>query len=156
MKLQPVFLAAQRSAPVPLTSRRAFLLAGCWFTGGVLVGGACGFTLGSAAAQGDLAPTGDSDLDELRRLAVQAPLEQLMEHHLVFLDAKSRDYSSDPVLWKGVIRIADAVLVDETIENRRAVVGFLLQTLENGNPPSDIGAESRIQQLRKLLQQLGR
>lgn len=143
MRLQPVYVVAP-SASVP--TRRAFLLAGGTFAAGMSLGGACGYALGarrSAAPGGDAAaadaaaieqmlqPSGDVELDELRRLAVKAPIEELVEARPVFLTHFSRKYRSDRILWIGVERLCEAVLARTEISNRRIAAQSIVQVVES-------------------------
>lgn len=92
----------------------------------------------------------DADLAELRRLAVDAPLPELLHHRLVFMFRLSSEYHLDPVLWSGVERLCDAVLAGEPIEDRRLFARLLAQTIEKAQAPGALGLRSRIPELRKV------
>ncbi len=139
MKLDPVYLVAPSSAP-SMPTRRAFLIAGTTFTLGTAVGGACGYSIGAARstdaapAEQDLPPSGDVELDELRRLAVKAPIEELVEKRNNFLASLSRDYRNDEVLWRGVERLTARVIADNSFPQRRVSALFLAQVIQFAEP----------------------
>src|SRR5262245_35073736 len=117
MKLEPVFLVAPKVSAGSVPTRRAFIFAGAAFLGGAVFGTACGYSLGAAAGPTPSpsepaapASTGDAKLDELRRLAVTAPIEELVAEHLDFVWWRERHYPNDAVLWQGVSRLAREVL----------------------------------------------
>jgi len=87
-----------------------------------------------------LEPTGDADLDELRRLAVEAPIEELIEKKAGFVDLLRQAYPTDEIGWRGIDRLAQAAIEGEQIPQRRAFAKFLSTVIERGNP---IVAESR-------------
>lgn len=137
MRLDPVFLVAPKPTPPSMPTRRAFLVAGATFSFGVAIGGACGYSVGAAraaaaapAGEPELESSGDADLDELRRLAVKAPIEELIERRLTFLKCVSREYRRDPVLWTGVERLADAVESDASFPDRRLSARVIAQVME--------------------------
>ena len=101
------------------------------------------------AVVGPVAPP-DADLAELRRLAVDAPLAELLQHRLVFMFRLSSEYHLDPVLWSGVQRLCDAVLAGEPIEDRRLFARLLAQTIEKAQAPFAAALLSRIPELRKV------
>jgi hypothetical protein len=113
-----VYVLARPKAP-SMPTRRAFVIAGCTFAAGMVVGGACGYSAGVAAgaeaaplepAAEELPKSGDAELDALRALAVQAPIEELMRYARVFIDVITDRYPRDPILWRGVDRICDELL----------------------------------------------
>lgn len=114
MRLEPVYIPGPETptAPVPAPTRRAFLAGGGLFALGTLVGGACGYTVGAtagrtAAGEGDARPSsGDARLDALRRLAVDAPIEELVSKWNPWFGQFDFEYRTDPVLWKGMDRLA--------------------------------------------------
>jgi len=124
-----------------MPTRRAFLVAGATFSFGVAIGGACGYSVGAAraaaaapAGEPELEPSGDLELDELRRLAVKAPIEELIERRLVFLNSLSKDYPRDRTLWQGARRLAEAILGGSQFSQRRLFARFLAQVIEQGEP----------------------
>ena len=138
MKLDPVFLVAPVPSHATMPSRRAFLIAGCTFTLGTAIGGACGYSLGArsttSASDGtsgeDLKPTGDADLDELRRLAVKAPIEELLQHRMTFVGCLVAEYPDDAFLWRGADRLCEAVVDGVRIEQRQVFALVLKETIE--------------------------
>jgi hypothetical protein len=157
MRLDPVFVVGPKPASPSMPTRRAFLFAGGTFALGVSVGGACGYAVGVSAAnagesvghsaqpseqrptteqpaEADLKPSGDLELDEMRRLAVKAPIEELIEQRLIFVDSFLRNYSNDQILWRGLGRLCDAVLARADHPDRRRTAILLAQTIEFGSP----------------------
>ncbi len=131
-----------------MPTRRAFVLGGAMFATGLSMGGACGYAIGSRRAEPgepkeeEQASSGDADLDELRRLAVKAPIEELVKHDLLFITMTTRTYRRDQVLWRGMVRLADRVLADASYPNRRSVARVLVQCFQRVEPgltdyPSD-------------------
>lgn len=172
MRLEPVFLVAPKPKPPSITQRRAFLLAGATFFVGLASGGACGYSLGASGssvpsspvgeqsgtlgaeqrlAEGTvLTPTGDTDLDELRRLAVTAPIEELVSRGPLFMHVREAQYPQDRVLWQGVGRMASAFIDREELRSRQLVL-LVQQTIEHSNPPRELNLERYSRQLQKLL-----
>src|SRR5262245_6960727 len=113
---------------------------GIAFVTGGAIGSACGYAAGVAngkakavdasGAAEELKPSGNADLDEVRRLAVKAPIEELMAVADSFLASAFRDYSTDKVVWRGLGRISEYVLGHPEVENRRALAGMLVQIFE--------------------------
>jgi len=121
--------------PSTVPTRRVFVMAGVTFLVGTTTGGWWGYAAGSAVAASEreaaeLAPTGDADLDELRRLAVKAPIEELLEQRLVFIGCLFREYPKDKILWGGAKRIAEALIEGRHIAERRLFSRFLAQVIE--------------------------
>ena len=138
MRLDPIFVVAPVPPPPSMPTRRAFLLAGATFTLGTAVGGACGYSIAAkqeAVETEELASSGDVELDELRRLAVKAPIAELVERRLVFLNSLTKDYRKDEVLWRGVDRLAAAVLVDLSFPDRRVSARLIAQVIDLADPP---------------------
>lgn len=130
-----------------MPTRRAILIAGGAFSVGVSLGGAFGYiasasatSAGAAARNGEpdlaagLAPTGDSDLDELRAWALKDPIEELLRHLPIFLEQLSSTYPDDTYLWHGVARLADAVLSAAPLQWPRLGQRVLVQTIEGADP----------------------
>lgn len=115
MRLEPVYIPGPETptAPVPAPTRRAFLAGGGLFALGTLVGGACGYTVGAtagraAAGEGEARPSsGDARLDALRRLAVDAPIEELVSKWNPWFTEFNFDYERDDILWQGMDRLAN-------------------------------------------------
>lgn len=152
MQLDPIYLLAPKPNPPSIPTRRAFLFAASTFALGSAVGGACGYTIASRPGpepDAELEPSGDVELDELRRLAVKAPIAELVERRLVFLNSLSKDYRKDEVLWRGVERLCNAVLNDYPISDRRLFSRFMAQVIEQGDPTMTKSLMPRVGDLRK-------
>ena len=141
--------------PFPSNSRPAapFGLMGAMFATGLSLGGACGYAFGSrradvpAPVSDDFEKSGDADLDELRRLAVKAPIEELVKHDAMFVTLVSRTYRKDSYLWRGMRRLADHVLENRAYPNRRMMAGVLVQAFRAGEPTFAIYPPDRLRQL---------
>jgi len=154
MKLEPVYLLGPKPKPPSIPSRRAFLIAGGTFLAGVGLGGACGYAAG-VRGEGEpndeqLKSTGDATLDELRRLAVKAPIDELMEKHMVFLHHLSSVYQTDTVLWGGAKRICDELLSNPRIKSRRRVAGWLAHVIDSSDPKIAGTLRTHIVELKRL------
>lgn len=154
MRLDPVLLVAPNAPPAMLPTRRAFVLGGAMFATGLSLGGACGYAIGSqregGAVEEELAPSGDADLDELRRLAVKAPIEELVKHRTTFLRYVSRTYRRDPILWRGVGRLVEQVLSDAGSSGRPIAAQSLIQVIEFSDEGMASDLRSRLPELRKI------
>jgi hypothetical protein len=85
-------------------------------------------------AEPEVESSGDFELDELRRLAVKAPIEELIEKRLVFLSCVAKEYRRDTILWRGVDRLAKSVQADPQFPDRRISSRLLAQTIELADP----------------------
>lgn len=136
-----------------MPTRRAFLIAGSTFAVGSALGGACGYSLGTsktAAPAADAQPSsGNVELDELRRLAVKAPIAELVEQGVFFLHKRDTAYPRDEVLWKGVERLARAITEGST-EVGRPLLLVVTATIERGGPPADLRLDAYLPALHKL------
>tara|TARA_R110002072_G_scaffold121342_2_gene255051 strand:- start:20918 stop:21397 length:480 start_codon:yes stop_codon:yes gene_type:complete len=158
MHLNPVYLVAPKPKPPSVPTRRAFLIAGATFLAGAGLGGACGYAAGTSAVEGNgdapfadaLKPTGDSDLDELRRLAVKAPIEELTDKWFMFLTLLHDTYRNDATLWHGAERIIDEVLTNDGIKQRRKIAVWVLKVIEDGNPELRRNASTHAPALRMI------
>jgi hypothetical protein len=72
-------------------------------------------------------------LDELRRLAISAPITELMDRHMVYLDRMTATYPRDEILWSGAKRICDEVLNNSNLDSRRSIAGWLATVIERGD-----------------------
>ena len=148
MRLEPVYLVAPKPKPPSMTRRRALLGMGGCLVGGALLGGACGYSLGhpragdGPAVHGDgkdlPKPTGNPELDELRRLAVQAPIEELDAKFIAFFNTTTQKYSNDSILWSGIRRLAEHLLVNERASARRAKARLIARVIREENQPLDL------------------
>lgn len=124
-------LAASR-----VSTRRAWLIAGTTFAVGAALGGPLGHRIATATAaaterdEPDPLDTDDPELRELRRLAVEAPLAELVERRLIYVHLLTKSYWEDPILWRGLRRLIDAVLAGHEMEQRRMFARFVAQILE--------------------------
>jgi len=163
MRLDAVFLVAPKPKPPSIPTRRAFLIAGGMFATGAVLGGACGYSIGAAAGSGpaaapgaepDLVPSGDVELDELRRLAVKAPIEELVERGLLFLSMRVESYKTDAVLWRGVDRLSLAMVENASLPITYGLVGVVIVTIESGGFPPSLQLQDRLPALRELKMRL--
>lgn len=137
-------------------------MAGVTFIAGTSLGGACGYAMGSQQTGGvvagpeekpkdePLVSSGNAELDELRRLAVKAPIEELMGLAPAFVDEVRSQYGQDPVLWQGVARICDAVLAGHQVGNTRLFARSLAQVIETADPKFTTDLLPRLQKLRSV------
>lgn len=151
MRLDPVYVVAPRAASPSMPTRRAFLLASGTFAVGATLGGACGYAVGAHAAPAPepepsaapppakpaddepLKPSGDVDLDEMRRLAVKAPIEELVAIRLAFVNTMFDTYPKDEVLWRGVKRLCEFVLAGRPVDNKQHFARALAGVIEQGD-----------------------
>lgn len=155
MKLEPVFLLAPEPAPPSMPTRRAFLLAGGMFAAGSILGGSCGYALGVSAgraaqepkdagkeapAKPKLEPSGDVELDYWRRLAVEAPLDELFSKASEFLAAQTFDYRSDRVLWVGIDRLSAELTSNPTRRLKHTTITVLIQNIRLYDAPAELKA----------------
>lgn len=154
MRLEPVLLVAPRPQPPAMSSRRAFLIASGTFVAGSMFGGACGYSIGAAGGGvgGEVVPesTGNAELDELRRLAVKAPIEELVEVRLQFLNSLTKDYSQDSILWAGVDRLCKHVVDGGAVPDRRLFSRWLAQVIEGNTSASSTASKQWVVHLRKI------
>jgi len=158
MRLEPVYLVAPRERAPVMATRRAFLGMGLAFTAGTLVGGACGYSLarqqsgsaGTTAGGDPVPPSGDAELDELRRLAVVAPIQELLDQRLLFLMMRERTYAQDPVLWRGVARLTEHVITTADVVDRGQLARLLIATITKGAPPAELSLAERVPALREI------
>lgn len=146
MRLDPVYLVAPEPKPPRIPTRRAFLFVGAAFAAGTALGGACGYAAGSVADarpaggepdghEADPAlppPSGDTELDELRRLATVAPIEELIARWQPFLGLLGDTYPDDATLWRGAQRIGEHVLSTPSLDRRRTIALWLAQVIAQG------------------------
>ncbi len=157
------FVLAKPKVPT-MPTRRAFLIAGGLFVGGTTLGGACGYSAGYAAggaeergkhpgspapaAEIKLEPSGDIELDALRRLAVQAPIDELFENWLTFMDLRISPYSKDEILWKGVERMTLEIVNNPARRVDPMLLGVLINTIEGTARPASPSLREHLPALR--------
>lgn len=162
MKIDPIYLLAPRPQPKGMPTRRAFLLASGTFVAGTAIGGACGYSMGAAgstaapqqpAAEPELPTSGDVELDELRRLAVKAPLDELFEKAPVFLHLRVSTYKDDEILWRGVDRLSREVVENPARRVDYGIIGVMISQIEGTARPNTPSLQERVPQLRVRLQE---
>jgi hypothetical protein len=153
MRIDPVYVVSPIPPPPSIPTRRAFLMMSGAFVAGSAIGGACGYSMGvgrgqaaeasaptspTAAAGGDveLKTTGDAELDYWRRLAVQAPLDELFEKALPFLTARVATYRMDEVLWRGVARMASEITENPTRQVEWMTIEMVIGQIEGPAHPA--------------------
>ena len=141
MRLDPIYVVAPKPKPPSMPTRRAVLGMGIAFVTGGAIGGACGYAAGAAQAKAvdasaseELKPTGNAELDEVRRLAVKAPIEELMGKAMQFLMTVNQDFPTDRIAWRGVDRIAAYVVANEACPKRSDLAHWVLQTIDSAPP----------------------
>lgn len=120
-------------------ARRALIISALTFALGTTVGGVWGYRSAFSAEQLNASGTpteepGDSELAELRRLAKTAPIDELLEWRLVFVNSLTKDYPRDPILWQGMYRLAMATIERQSFKDRALFARFLAQAIEAGDP----------------------
>ena len=104
MEVEPVYVVEAQSRS-RASSRRSFLAAGFAFAFGGAVGSTGGFVAARATARHAWKER-DADLVRLQCLAIEAPMEQLVDHGWEFLAKLGSEYREDETLWHGFERIA--------------------------------------------------
>ncbi len=159
MRLEPVYLVAPKPRPPSMPTRRAFLGMGLAFAVGGAIGSACGYSVGSAKAAEkagggpageDYPLSGNPELDELRRLAVKAPIEELMGIAMVFIRTVTQDYPEEVVAWKGVRRMGEHVLANPGVAQRRVIARFLCQGIEQASSQRQESLNDLLPRLREI------
>lgn len=145
MKIDPVWVVQPRA------DRRAFLLAG----GAFVLGGFGGYGLRVLHEPGAAAPpknekTGDPELDELRRLAVEAPIEELSAQWSSFVTLRDRKYQQDGVLVEGLRRLVNQCVVSTSTADRRLRAKMLARSVRLGAAMRDGNLAARLPQLEEI------
>ncbi|MGK0156379.1 MAG: hypothetical protein ACI9SE_003348 [Neolewinella sp.] len=155
MHLKPVYLLAPKPKPPTVPSRRAFMIAGGTFLAGAALGGACGYAAGSSrsdadTASGALTPTDDADLNELRRLAIKAPIEELTGQWFPFLTLLHDTYQSDEILWRGAKRICDEAINNTSLLDRSKIARWSITVITSGDPKLTASLRPMLNELRRV------
>jgi hypothetical protein len=155
IRLEPIYLLAPKPKQPSVPTRRAFLIAGGTFFAGIGLGGACGYAAGSARSDGETAadalmPTGDADLDELRRLAIEAPIEELTSQWFPFLTLLHDTYQSDEVLWQGAKRICDEAINNESLIDRSKIARWSITVITSGDRRLTASIRPLLNELRRV------
>jgi len=152
MRLEPVQLVASQSAPSQKASRRAFLIAGGTFFAGLGLGSALAPAALAAGAGSADAPLAEHDalLAELRDLATDRPLGELIASRRTLLHFVRADYRGDPVLLRGVERLARACLTMPDFPERFFSSRMIASAIDAcpGAASSLRGAASQLKELR--------
>ena len=150
--------APYRSALEPTTPPPIGWTAKWWLVGALALCVAVGYSMtaatpvgaADAAAEQPLVPTGDADLDELRRLAVKAPIDELMNVAVAFVGNLHDLYPNDKVLWGGIDRICGALIAGHSVPDRRPLAGFIAQLIEKGDPSNTKPVLHHVPGLRRI------
>ena len=143
MRLEPVYLVASKPKPPSIPTRRALLIAGGAMLAGLAIGGAGGYAASSTrrVREGDedgrnastaepQARAEDLTLDQLRHLATDAPIGELMRRSILILTLLRDTYPDDAILWHGAERIGAELCANADIDNRRILARWLAQIAE--------------------------
>ena len=160
MATDPGHLVPPRAAPM-VASRRGFVGVALSFVAGGVLGAAGGYSIARAVASSVLSPavpttgddlplSGDSELDELRWLAVRAPIETLTERSAVLIVRLYRDYPNDPYLWQGIGRLCRTVVAGEQPASQVLIAIQLVPLIEHCHPPTSLGLEQYLPALRGI------
>jgi hypothetical protein len=166
MRLDTACFVVAREPRVPsIPTRRAFLFAGLSFVAGAACGGVGVYaaTAGDANSKngeaGDidraagLVPTGDADLDLLRRWALQDSIDELERNLPMFLEDFRVKYPADTYLWHGMERLADRIesgTTDNWPRLGRQVFQQTIEGLDASNLPDNARrVQSRAATLRR-------
>lgn len=154
MRIEPVYVLAPKAQVRTMPTRRAFLMAGGALLVGTAVGGACGYSLGAQNSTGERGDSeterkssGDALLDELRRLAVDAPVAELVEHGIRFCYHRDAQYRDDGILWRGIERIAKHIAANPGTVDRGLLL-VVTATIERGAPPASLQLDALLPNLR--------
>ena len=93
------------------------------------------------------APSGNTELDELRRLALTAPIEELAAHWLDFGDIYATSYRNDAYLSTGIERLVDYVIETPEVDPRHMLARVLAQIIQLGEPSLQQRLAHRLPQL---------
>ena len=156
MRLEPVYLLAPKPKPPSIPTRRAFLVAGGTLLAGLGVGAASGYAAAASAAgqDGEQATRyGDPSariLDELHRLAVDAPIDELVARWIYFVDSFGTNYREDPILPEGMARLCESVLTEPSLDGRALMALSLSQAIERAEPEAAARLDAFLPALREV------
>ena len=142
MEVEPVYVV-ESQARSRASSRRSFLATGFAFA----FGGAVGSTGGFAAARATAGPAPvahDAELARLQHLAIEAPVEDLVDYGWDFLAKLGSDYREDETLWHGFERLA-ARLTQPGIDARSRELALLATAVLSR--PSEAATPARMRWL---------
>lgn len=103
----------------------------------------------------ELPPSGDADLDELRRLAANAPIDELCAKGALFLSYKVSRYRSDDVLWLGVDRLSREIVQNPDRQLSPALITAVIATIDSAESPPELRLRDRIPALRARREAMG-
>jgi hypothetical protein len=92
-------------------------------------------------------PSGDAELDELRRLALEAPIKELAGRWLYFGDVFSKSYRDDQFLPKGIDRLIDHLVATPKFDRRKVAAQFMRDIIIRGEPKFRKDMEHRLMDL---------
>ena len=149
MRLEPVQLVAPE--PSPIASRRAFLIAGGTFLAGLGLGSSIALA-GAAtgvAPEAQRLPEHDELLAELRDLATNGSIEELIGERYKLLHFVQARFQSDQTLLQGVNRLARACLTMPSYPERMASARSLANVIDKSTL-ADISMRDIARRLRQL------
>ena len=154
MRLDPVYLVAPKKKPPSIPTRRAFLIAGGTFLAGAAAGGACGYSAGATNVGvgpiDDAPKTGNAGLDELRQLALKAPIEDLYGKWFTILSAVNDTYTDDSILWGGVRRICEEAINNIARHDRKQTAAFAIHVISYATSTSSENLRPLLNDLRLI------
>lgn len=92
----------------------------------------------------------NAELAELKRLASEAPIDELVENWLRFSDLYATNYRRDDTLIGGIERLVDYVVERHQANDRKIMATFLSQVIERGDPRIQSRLAARIDELRRI------
>ena len=149
MKLQPVYLVAAEPKPVSITRRWAILLVAASFALGIPMGLGCGYLVGKSAAAAKAIAT-DAELERFRKLARDAPIEDLLYVGQFLVETREISHSDDLQLWSGISRMCDEILMNTSLRDRKKLALAVATTIEKAHPPQSLDLPGKAAALRKL------
>lgn len=136
MEVEPVYVVvADASTNAP--SRRSFLAAGLAFACGGALGSTSGFVAAQWSSAGAKSGARDEELERLRRLAVLAPVDELLDEGWTFLARLGCDYREDPDLWRGFERLAARITEPGADPRYRELAMFAREVLSRSSASAD-------------------
>lgn len=87
---------------------------------------------------------------ELRRLATEAPIEELVAKRLLLAYQVSSVVPDDPILWHGMRRLCDEVLANPSFPDRRLFARVLVQIAEGMQTPLAAPLRAQSSRLREV------
>jgi hypothetical protein len=120
----------------------------CWCCG---VG-----TAADPARDAELPKSGDAELNQLRHLAVKAPLDDLFAKAMLFLSARVRAYPKDEILWQGVERMSRELVANEGRVVDQMVILVITGQIEGTARPPEPSLRDLVPVLRERREQARR